>query len=171
MPAKISGIAVYPLQKFRLRSESLPEDKKYDPDNLIKVNSDCKFGTVQCKDEVNLRMEPRVNYQIVCAVKCDSPGEVRNYSIEGSVEKIGKVIRDYELQKRNLNPEIKDIKGFYRHWWDWNNHFKDWKETGRYDVKLKLMDKNDKIADEITIPVNFSDTNYQKEGLDIDTMC
>ena len=170
MPAKISGIAIYPLQKFRLRNENVQEDKKYDPDNLIKVNSDCKFDTVQCKDEVNARMEPRVDYRIVCAIKCDNPNEVRNYSIEGSVEKIGKIIRDYELQKRNLDPEIKDIKGFYRHWWDWNNKFDDWKKTGRYDVKLRLIDKNDKIADKITIPVTFSETNYSKVGLDIDKM-
>jgi hypothetical protein len=171
MPAKISGIAVYPLQKLKLKDENLPENKKYEPDNLIKISSKCKSNKVPCTNKVNLRMESRVEYQIVCAIKCDNPGEVEDYSVKGSVEKTGRVIPDYDLPKRSLSIVDKDAKGFYRQWWAWNNKFGDWKEAGIYNVTLRLIDKNDKKADEITIPVNFSKTNYPTEGLDIDSMC
>lgn len=170
MSAKISGIAVYPLHKFRLKDENVPENRKYEYSNLIKTPSKWKFDTIPCTDEVNLRMEPRVGYQIVCAINCDNPREVQDYSVEGSVEKTESVINDYELPKRNLNPDMKDVKGLYRHWWSWNNKFDDWKETGRYNVTLRLIDKNNKKADEITIPVKFSETNYPTEGLDIDSI-
>ncbi|WP_048149442.1 hypothetical protein [Methanolacinia paynteri] len=172
MPAKISGIAVYPLEKFKLLKEDVLEDQKYREDNLIKVKTSCNVMSVPCTKEVKIRMDPRLKYRMACAISCENPNEVSNYSVEGAIKKtFGPLIADKELQKRTFNDGSKDLNGHYRHWWDWEYHFPQWTEFGRYDVKLILTNKKDKKSSEITIPVTFSETDYPKHGIDIDPMC
>lgn len=135
MAYKIRGIAVYPIEEQEVQK-------------------------VRCSDNVKIPVKPEKKYHLVCNAEIDEK-RPNDFSVEGSIKKTtDALVEDRILDKKTLKEGNKDIEGLYRQWWDWENKYPEWKEEGKYEVTLRLIDRKsaspgNKPAATFTFPVEF----------------